>query len=143
MEKFAPVEFGKRKLCMLTGLGGAGLILLVCSFLTEQAHAKLFAVLIIAAQTMMALLDISTHALMVKQLGSIGHASIILAYGQTVGIIIGTMIILKFTSQEFATSIGLDSPITNPQVIITIFAALFIIPALYIQFCFTEKVLDS
>ena len=117
---------------MIIGLGGAGIIILVCSFLTDQSHAKLLAVLIILSQTMMALLDIATHALMVKQLGSIGHASIILSYGQTIGIIIGTMLILKLTSQDFAFSIGLDSPITSPQVIITTFAIFFLALALYI-----------
>ena len=132
MEKFAVVEYGKRKMYMIIGLGGAGIILLVCSFLTDQSHAKLFAVLIILSQTMMTLLDIATHALMVKQLGSIGHASIILSYGQTIGIIIGTMLILKLTSQDFASSIGLDSPITSPQVIITVFAIFFLALALYI-----------
>ena len=132
MEKFAVVEYGKRKMYMIIGLGGAGIILLVCSLLTDQSHAKLFAVLIILSQTMMTLLDIATHALMVKQLGSIGHASIILSYGQTIGIIIGTMLILKLTSQDFASSIGLDSPITSPQVIITVFAIFFLALALYI-----------
>ena len=118
-------------------------MLLVCSFITDQTDAKLFAVLMIVAQTMMATVDIAAHAVMVKQLGSVGKSSVILSYGQAIGTIIGTMVILKFTSQQFAESIGLQHPITTPQVIISLFATLYLFTALYIQFCFTEKVLDS
>ena len=66
MEKFTWVEYGKRKLYMMIGLAGAGGMLLLCSFLTAQSHAKTFAVLILLTETMMAMVDISTHAVMLK-----------------------------------------------------------------------------
>jgi hypothetical protein len=46
----------------------------------------------------MAILDIAAHALMVKELKSANHCSIILSYGQNVGILLGGFILLKLAS---------------------------------------------
>ena len=98
MEKFVSVEYGKRKMYAVLGMGSGAIILLISSFFTQQDNAKLFALLSLLSQVCMVFLDVSTHALMVKQLDSIAYTTIILCFAQTTGIIIGTMLILKLTS---------------------------------------------
>lgn len=51
---------------MMIGCALGGVSITAASFVTEQKYANLIAVLYIAAQTGMALLDIAAHAAMVK-----------------------------------------------------------------------------
>jgi hypothetical protein len=60
-----------------------------------------------------------------------------------VGSIFGGFLLLKMTSMEFATSVGLSSPITTPQVFLVIYALMMLVPAVLVQFYFKERVLES
>lgn len=80
---------------------------------------------------------------MVKELKSANHCSIIVTYGQSVGILLGGFILLKLASTEFAESVGLPHPITTPQVLIFIFSGLLLLPNLYLHFALDETSLDS
>ncbi len=60
-----------------------------------------------------------------------------------VGILLGGLLLLKLTSKDFASSVGLSSAITTPQVILMVFSFLVIIPILYIHFRFKETILKS
>jgi hypothetical protein len=91
----------------------------------------------------MAFLDISVHAAMIKELKSPSQASIILCYGQNVGVIIGGFLMLKLTSQEFASSIGLTSPITTPRTFLLIYSFIVLIPVLIVHYSFKETTLES
>ena len=77
-------------------------VVFISSFYTEYKYDNLFAILCILAQVGMAFLDISVHAAMVKELKSAAQSSIVLCYSQNVGSIIGSLLMLKFTSKEFS-----------------------------------------
>ncbi len=88
----------------------------------------------IVAQTFMALLDISFHAAMIKILKSNSQTSIIIGYAQTSGILLGGLILLKLTSKEFASSIGLAHPIMTTNLVLLIFGLLIFVPVILIHF---------
>lgn len=135
--------YGKRKTWFMFSLLFTGGVVFLSSFFTADGYANLFGILCIVAQVGMAFLDISVHAAMIKELGSAAQASIILCYAQNVGNIIGSLFMLKLTSQEFAQSIGLSSPVTTPQVFLMIYAVFLLVPAVLVHFKFKERVLES
>jgi hypothetical protein len=135
--------YGKRKTWFMISLLFSGWVVFASAFFTADRYANLFAALCITAQVGMAFLDISVHAAMVKELKSAAQASIILCYAQNVGNLIGGFLLLKFTSLEFAQSIGLSAPITTPQIFLMVYAAMALIPAIVVQFYFKETVLES
>ncbi len=128
---------------MVFGCAGAGILVIFSSFITDQKYSNLMAIIYILAQTCMTFLDISAHAAMVKELKSKSQTSIIISYSQTVGILLGGLLLLKLTSNEFARSVGLDHPITSPQLVLLIFGILGFVPAWVIHFKFEETELES
>jgi hypothetical protein len=137
VEKFTLVSYGKRKFWIVISTAMGGVMIIVSSFYTAERYSNLFAVLFIIAQTFMATLDIAAHAIMLKELKSKSHTSIIMGYSQIVGGFIGGMVILKLTSATFAYSVGLTHPITTPQILLIIFGLLTILPAILLH-CFFE-----
>jgi len=127
---------------MIGYLGGTA-TLFVSAFFTDMKYANLFAILAFLTQSWMVLLDVSTHALMVKELNSVAKSSIILCFAQTAGGVFSGLIILKLTSKEFAEILGLENAISSPKVIIICFALFNIIPLLYMNFRLKETVLQS
>lgn len=99
------------------------------------------AILFILTQVCMAVLDIAAHAIMLKELKSKSHTSIIMGYSQIAGALIGSIAILKLTSPTFAHSVGLSQPITTPFVVLFCFGISIIIPAFLLHFNFKETIL--
>lgn len=128
---------------MVFGTGIGGIIIIIASFFTEQKYCNLIAVLFILSQTCMAVLDIAAHAAMIKEIRSKSQISIIISYSQTIGILLGGLLLLKLTSTEFSKSIGLMHPITTPQVLLLVFGILIVIPAAFLHFKLQETVLES
>ena len=62
---------------------------------------------------------------------------------QTLGIVIGGLVLIKATSQEFASSVGLSHPITTAPVMLRIFAAMIVVPLILIHFRYEETLLES
>lgn len=58
------------------------------------------------------------------------------SWSEVFGILVGALILLKFTSIDFAKTIGLEEPITTPQVVITTFCIIILIPLTIIHFKF-------
>lgn len=83
---------------MVIGTAGGGLLIILSSFFTHQKYCNLIAVLFIISQTCMAVLDIAAHAAMIKEIKSKSQISIIISYSQTVGILLGGLVLLKLTS---------------------------------------------
>jgi hypothetical protein len=83
---------------MVFGCAASGTSVIVSSFLTAQKYSNLLAVLYIFAQTFMTFVDISAHAAMIKELKSKSQTSIIMGYSQTVGMLFGSLLLLKLTS---------------------------------------------
>ena len=65
------------------------------------------------------------------------------SWSEVFGILVGGLILLKLTSQDFADLIGLAEPITTPRVVFTCFCIIILIPLLLIHFKFHEKILES
>lgn len=65
------------------------------------------------------------------------------SWSEVFGILVGAMILLKFTSLDFAHSIGLTEPITTPQVVMVSFCIIILIPLSLIHFRFRERTLES
>ena len=105
----------------------------VCSFYTNQGYSNLLAIMFIIVQTFMAILDIAAHAIMLKELKSKSHTSIIMGYSQLAGGLIGGLILLKLTNATFAHSIGLLQPITTPQTVLFAFGLFIFTPAIFIH----------
>lgn len=61
---------------------------------------------------------------------------------QPLGTVIGSLVLLKFTSLEFASKIGLESAISTPTVIIRCISLLLIITAIMMHLFFKETHLD-
>ena len=91
----------------------------------------------------MVLQNIALHSLIVKEITDAHKSSMIQSWSEVFGILVGGLILLKLTSHDFATKIGLEQPITNPQVVITFFCAMILIPLLLIHLKFKERILDS
>ncbi len=83
---------------MVIGTAGGGIIIFTCSFFTDQKYCNLIAIMFILSQTCMAMLDIAAHSAMIKELKSKSQTSIIISYSQVVGILLGGLVLLKFTS---------------------------------------------
>lgn len=83
---------------MVIGTAGGGLLIILSSFFTHQRYCNLIAVLFIISQSCMAVLDIAAHAAMIKEIKSKSQISIIISYSQTVGILLGGLVLLKLTS---------------------------------------------
>ena len=94
------------------------------------------ATLLILTQLCMACLDISAHSLMLKELKSKSHTSIIMGYASIAGNAIVTLFLLKLTSLSFAKSIGLSQPITTPFVFLIIFGVMAIALGVFFHFYF-------
>ena len=136
VEKFTIISYGKRKFWIVISTALGGILVVVCSFYTAQGYSNLLAIMFIVAQTFMAVLDISAHAIMLKELKNKSHTSIIMGYSQLAGGLIGGLILLKLTNATFAYSIGLTHPITTPQIVLFVFGLCIFIPAIVIHFLF-------
>lgn len=62
--------------------------------------------------------------------------STIQAAAQGMGAVFGGLILLKFTSLEFAQSIGLSAPISNLPTLILVIGLIFLVPLPLIHFFF-------
>ncbi len=80
--------------------------------------------------------DISLDALALKELKVSRIISLIQATSQGAGVLFGSLLVLKLTSQEFANFIGKEQAITSLQVIIVVIAAGNLIPSVLIHFLF-------
>jgi hypothetical protein len=78
---------------------GCGIAILTSSFYTDEDNAYLFAIICFASQICIVAQDISLDALVIKELKSPRQAGIVQAYGQTVGVTLGGLILLKLTSK--------------------------------------------
>ena len=128
---------------MFIGLLCGGLSLSLISIFPNQNQANVVAILFILAQLSMALLDISAHSIMIKEIASKSQNSIIIGYGQTLGALIGGLILLKFTSKQFAAMIGLSRPLASFSGFFLVTGLLAVIPALIFHFIYKETVLTS
>ena len=130
------ISYGKRKFWIVISTFVSGVFLIICSFYTNQKYSNLIAILFILTQVCMAILDIAAHAIMLKELKSKSHTSIIMGYSQIAGGLIGSVLVLKLTSPTFAYSVGLLNPITTPFVVLFIFGLAVIIPSVVLHFKF-------
>lgn len=99
-------------------------------------YAQLFGVLCILMMVGMVLQNIALHSLIVKEITNAHESSMIQSWSEVLGILVGALILLKFTSRDFAESIGLTEPISSPQVVITIFCVVILIPLFIIHLKF-------
>lgn len=61
---------------------------------------------------------------------------------QPFGTVIGSLVLLKLTSNEFAGKIGLDQAITTPTMIIRVISTGLIITAILMHLLFRETALE-
>lgn len=69
--------------------------------------------------------------------------SIIQAGCQSIGNVTGGLVLLKFTSEEFAKKIGMDHPISTLQTVLIGFSILVLLPTVLIHLYFRETRLDT
>jgi hypothetical protein len=82
--------------------------MLISAFYTQIQYAQLFAGLCIVMMTGMVLQNIALHSLIVKEITCATQSSLIQSFAEVLGILVGALILLKLTSQDFASLIGLD-----------------------------------
>lgn len=99
-------------------------------------YAQLFGVLCILMMVGMVLQNIALHSLIVKEITNAHESSMIQSWSEVFGILVGALILLKFTSRDFAESISLTEPISSPQLVITIFCVVILIPLFIIHLQF-------
>ena len=78
--------------------------------------------------------DISLDAMAIKELRIPYLAGMTQAILQTCGIILGGLIFLKLTSKEFASSIGLEEPITSPSFLLKMISLVILGPTILLHF---------
>jgi hypothetical protein len=117
-------------------------LLFIASCFTEENEAKTFAIFCFIIQIGMVVQNIALHSLIIKEITSPHESSMIQAFAEVLGHLFAGFLLLKLTSHEFSKSIGLQKPITTPQVIIISFAIVIFVPILLIHFFFKEKVLE-
>jgi hypothetical protein len=62
---------------------------------------------------------------------------------QSIGTITGGLILLKFTSEEFALKIGFNNPISTLHTVLIGFSILVLLPTICIHFFYKETHLDT
>lgn len=77
--------------------------------------------------------NLSLNAMAIKELRLPEMTGLIQGVSQTVGFFIGSLLLLKATSLEFAEFIGLSRPITTPPVIIRTVCVLIALTVLFIH----------
>ena len=110
--------------------------LFIGSFYTNYSDADFFAVLSMIMMIGMVLQNIALHSLIVKEITDAHKSSMIQSWSEVFGILVGGLLLLKLTSQDFADIIGLEKPITTPKVVITVFCIFILIPLLMIHLKF-------
>ena len=85
--------------------------------------------------------NIALHSLIVKEITDAHQSSMIQSWAEAFGILLGSLILLKLTSQDFARKVGLKEPISTPQTVIVSFCIAILIPLLFIHLRFKERIL--
>jgi len=89
-----------------------------------------------AMTTGMLLQNIALHSLIVKEITCANKSSMIQSFAEVFGILIGGLVLLKFTSIDFAHKIGLESPITTIKIVLFYFGCFILAPLPIIHFQF-------
>ena len=108
LERHSNIEYGKRKTWIVISQLLTGVVLFTGSFFTKLEEAKLFAMLSMVMIFGMVLQNIALHSLIVKEITDSHKSSMIQSWSEVFGILVGGLILLKFTSHDFATKIGLN-----------------------------------
>lgn len=74
---------------------------------TSVAEAHFLALILVATVLFITIQDISLDSLAIKEIKSPEQASIVQSVAYSFGTVVGSLILLKFTSLEFAHKIGL------------------------------------
>lgn len=104
--------------------------------------ASLIALLLMGSELFLTIQDISLDSLSIKETRSAEKASLIQSISQPFGTVIGSLVLLKLTSNEFAQKIGLSQAVTTPLVIIRVIATFLILTAVLMHFLFKETALE-
>lgn len=110
--------------------------------MTGEEWMKITAMLFFPVVFFLTLQDISTDALGVKELTA-ERTSFLQACMQEVGSLVGSLLFMKLISPDFASSLGLKSPIMTVPQFFQISALLTLIPTIYIHFTYKEKLLEE
>jgi hypothetical protein len=89
-----------------------------------------------AMTTGLLLQNIALSSLIVKEITCANKSSMIQSFAEALGILIGGLILLKFTSIDFAYKIGLKSPITTIKIVLFYFGCFILAPMPLIHFKF-------
>ena len=117
-------------------------VLLACSFFTDLSQAYLLASLLMVAEFFLTVQDISLDSLSMKELRSPEVASQIQSIAASFGIVIGSLLLLKLTSVEFAHKLGMEAAVTHPGTVMRGLSALLMLGALAMHLFFKETELE-
>jgi hypothetical protein len=98
LEKYTNLSYGKRKTWIIISQLICACILLGASFFTEVTFASLIALLLMSSELFLTIQDISLDSLSIKETRSPERASMIQSIAQPFGTVIGSLVLLKFTS---------------------------------------------
>lgn len=98
LEKYTNLTYGKRKTWIIISQAICSLILIVSSFFTEVTVASLIALLLMGSELFLTIQDISLDSLSIKETRSAEKASLIQSISQPFGTVIGSLVLLKLTS---------------------------------------------
>jgi hypothetical protein len=80
----------------------------VASFFTEFTAASVLALVLMLTELVVIVQDISLDSLSIKEIRCPEKTSIVQSVAQNFGKVAGSLLLLKFTSSEFAGKIGLS-----------------------------------
>jgi hypothetical protein len=98
IEKFTFLSYGKRKTWVIVSQTAAGVMLFIASFLTTPDCQIPLSLILISITFLITLQDISLDALAIKELRLPHLVGFLQAIMQTMGIILGSLFLLKLTS---------------------------------------------
>ena len=107
IEKFTVLKYGKRKFWIVLSQISVIFLIILSSFFTEQKYEAMMGVFMVTAMFFVALQDISLDSLAIKELRIPHLVGAVQAIFQSIGMVSGSMLLLKLTSHEFAEGFNL------------------------------------
>ena len=98
IEKFTSLKYGKRKTWIVISQLTTSTLLLIASFFTDQKYQCEMGIMMVASVFFIALQDISLDALAIKELKVPNMVGMLQSIMSTLGVIVGSVFLLKSTS---------------------------------------------
>ena len=143
IEKYTNLGYGKRKTWIILSQSTVSILVFIASFYTDQSYQAEMGFMMVTCVFCISLQDISLDAMAIKELKIPNLVGILQAIMMTLGIITGSVFLLKSTSAEFASNLGLSEPITHPSVIFRIISIFLVVPTIIVHLKYEETPLKS